>query len=57
MQRQLIVIAGPEAGRTFTLVDGQTLVVGRGEKSDTRINDPRISRIHCISKRTADGRC
>ncbi len=47
MQRQLVIIAGPERGRTFSLDDGQTLVVGRGQASDTQINDPRISRVHC----------
>ena len=38
---------GPDTGRSFDLNDGQTLMVGRGQASDTRINDPRISRIHC----------
>lgn len=47
MQRQLVVIAGPETGRTFRVEDGQTLTIGRGQTSDTQINDPRISRIHC----------
>jgi pSer/pThr/pTyr-binding forkhead associated (FHA) protein len=47
MHRQLVVIAGPDAGRTFNLADGQTLVIGRGQASDTQINDPRISRVNC----------
>lgn len=47
MQRQLIIVFGPDQGRTFTIADGQALVVGRGSNSDTRINDPRISRVHC----------
>jgi len=47
MQRQLIIIAGPEKGRSFQLEDGQTLTIGRGEASDTKINDPRMSRVHC----------
>ena len=47
MQRQLVVIAGPEAGRIFSLDDGQTLVIGRGQASNTQINDPRMSRVHC----------
>jgi hypothetical protein len=33
MHRQLIVIAGPEKGRTFSLEDGQTLLIGRGQQS------------------------
>jgi serine/threonine protein kinase len=47
MQRQLIVISGPEKGRTFFLDDGQTLSIGRGKDSNTQINDPRMSRVHC----------
>ncbi len=42
-----MVIAGSDAGRTFSLEDGQTLVIGRGQTSDTRINDPHMSRVHC----------
>ncbi len=47
MLRELVVIAGPDAGRRFELEDGQTLTVGRGQASDTKINDPRMSREHC----------
>ena len=47
MQRQLVVIAGPETGRTFRVEDGQTLTIGRGQTSDTQINDPHMSRVHC----------
>ena len=47
MKRQLVVIAGPESGRVFPLDDGQTLVIGRGQASNTRIEDPRMSRLHC----------
>ena len=52
-QRQLVVIAGPEIGRTFPVDDGQTLTLGRGQASDTQINDPRMSRVHCRVR--ADG--
>ncbi len=47
MQLQLIVIEGPEKGRKFPLIDGQTLSIGRGQASNTQINDPRMSRVHC----------
>jgi serine/threonine protein kinase len=47
MQRQLIVISGPDKGRTFPLNDGETLTIGRGQASSTQINDPRMSRVHC----------
>jgi eukaryotic-like serine/threonine-protein kinase len=47
MQLELVIVAGPEQGRKLTLQDGQTLVIGRGQASDTQINDPRMSRVHC----------
>ena len=43
---QLKIISGPDKGRTFDLKPGEKMVVGRGEKSDTRINDPSVSRVH-----------
>ena len=47
MQQQVVVIGGPDTGRIFNLEEGQTLMIGRGQASDTQINDPRMSRIHC----------
>ena len=47
MKRQLAIIAGPDKGRCFPLEDGQTLFIGRGEASDTKIDDARMSRVHC----------
>jgi serine/threonine protein kinase len=47
MHGKLVVIAGPDKGRSFELKEGQTLVIGRGEKSDTKLKDPAISRVHC----------
>ena len=47
MDMQLIVISGPDQGRTFPLADGQKLAVGRGQASDTQLRDGRISRVHC----------
>ena len=47
MKVRLNVVAGPARGRFFDIENGQILVVGRGEHSDTKINDPSVSRIHC----------
>ncbi len=47
MKVRLNVVSGPAKGRFFDLDDSQTLVIGRGEQSDTRINDPSVSRVHC----------
>jgi serine/threonine protein kinase len=47
MSLQLVVIAGPDRGRTFTVQPGDDLMLGRGDKSFYRLNDPRVSRVHC----------
>jgi serine/threonine protein kinase len=44
------VTSGPDTGRTFDLTEGATLVIGRGEKSDTKLTDGTISRLHCELK-------
>jgi len=43
----LVIIGGPDRGRSFQIKEGQTLVIGRSQTSDTQINDPRVSRVHC----------
>lgn len=44
---QLVVTAGPDKGRTFSLTEGQNLALGRGEGTDTELRDMRVSRVHC----------
>jgi serine/threonine protein kinase len=44
---KLNLISGPDNGRSFRLAPGETLILGRGSASNTQINDPRVSRIHC----------
>ncbi|OYP34182.1 FHA domain-containing serine/threonine-protein kinase [Rhodopirellula sp. MGV] len=44
---KLVVSEGPDQGREFLLADSQPLLVGRGSDSDTKIRDPKVSRIHC----------
>ena len=43
----LVIVGGPDRGRYFQIEEGQTLVIGRSQTSDTQINDPRVSRVHC----------
>ncbi|MCH2180385.1 MAG: serine/threonine-protein kinase [Mariniblastus sp.] len=47
MKVRLNVVSGPAKGRFFDIDENQALVIGRGEQSDTRINDPSVSRVHC----------
>jgi serine/threonine protein kinase len=52
---QLVVVSGPDQGRTFNVTDGQTLVIGRGQATETRLRDPHVSRTHC-QVQAAEGR-
>jgi pSer/pThr/pTyr-binding forkhead associated (FHA) protein/tRNA A-37 threonylcarbamoyl transferase component Bud32 len=47
MYAYLRVVAGPDQGRIFNLVDGTTLSIGRGDQSDTRLKDANVARLHC----------
>jgi serine/threonine protein kinase len=46
MSLQLAIIAGPDAGRTFTLQAGPNQMLGRGTSSLYHLTDPRVSRSH-----------
>jgi serine/threonine protein kinase len=47
MMFQLIVTAGPDKGRTFTLQPGAKLSLGRSRSAAGRLSDPAVSRLHC----------
>lgn len=47
MQIQVVVVEGPDQGRQFSLSPGQELTIGRGLQSQTQLNDPSVSRLHC----------
>jgi serine/threonine protein kinase len=47
MSPLLVVTGGPDRGRTFPLVAGQTLQIGRSQATATRLTDPTVSRVHC----------
>ncbi len=47
MSAMLVVTAGPDRGKTFPLVPGATLQVGRSQATATRLTDPTVSRVHC----------
>ncbi len=55
MLAQLEVIAGADRGQVFPLSADAPLMIGRGRQTGTRLNDPRISRVHCqVEFRGAD---
>jgi serine/threonine protein kinase len=47
MLGHLVVIAGPDQGQQFSIEAGKTLVIGRGQNTQTRFKDPQVSRVHC----------
>jgi hypothetical protein len=54
MSLQLLVIAGPDVGRVFTLHPGDDNILGRGKDALYQVNDPRTSRNHCQVVRAGD---
>ncbi len=46
MSFRLVIVNGPDKGRTIDVDENATLVVGRGEASNTRLSDPAVSRVH-----------
>jgi serine/threonine protein kinase len=47
MAAHLLVIAGPDKGRTFPFPPDRPLVVGRGRQTATALSDLHVSRVHC----------
>jgi len=43
---KLVIISGPDAGRSFALEDGAALTVGRGQDTNAQLTDPLCSRQH-----------
>jgi serine/threonine protein kinase len=54
MSLQLLVIAGPDVGRVFTLHPGNDNILGRGKDALYQLSDPRSSRAHCQVVREGD---
>ena len=46
MKLILYVVAGPDAGKSFDLPAGKSMLVGRGEQADIRLSDQATSRVH-----------
>jgi len=47
MPKRLLVLAGPDEGRTFEVPNGGNLLMGRSRATDTRLIDPHVERVHC----------
>jgi hypothetical protein len=55
MPARLVVIAGPDQGKTFPLTAPERLLIGRGRDATVRLADPHASRNHCQVKLEAGG--
>jgi serine/threonine-protein kinase len=47
MPRRLVVLSGPDQGRSFPLPEDDALLLGRSRATGTRLADPHVSRVHC----------
>src|SRR5947209_15012601 len=45
MAKKLVVVAGPDEGRVFTL-GGDALLLGRSRATEAQLIDPHVSRVH-----------
>jgi serine/threonine protein kinase len=55
MGLQLVVIEGPDKGRAFALTPNDWILVGRSRATETQLNDPCVSKVHCKVEWTARG--
>ena len=46
MPKKLVVLAGPDEGRAFSL-GSDPLLLGRSRATESHLLDPHISRVHC----------
>jgi serine/threonine-protein kinase len=47
MLAQLLITAGADKGKSFTIYPGGALQVGRAPEARARLSDPGVSRVHC----------
>ncbi|WP_404309966.1 protein kinase domain-containing protein [Neorhodopirellula lusitana] len=52
---KVVVVNGPDTGREFRWDGAEPLVIGRGSDSDTRICDPKLSRVHFEIRGSVEG--
>jgi hypothetical protein len=55
MSLELVVIAGPNQGKTFVLNAGKGNMLGRSPQALYRLDDPRASRNHCELRLEGEG--
>lgn len=48
MTAALVIVVGADQGRSYPIADGQTLIIGRGDTAQLRLEDAHASRKHCV---------
>lgn len=51
----VVVIAGPDAGKTLVLADERPMLVGRAREADLVLTDAGVSRQHLFLARNSEG--
>jgi predicted component of type VI protein secretion system len=51
----LTVLSGPDQGRKFTVLGGETLVLGSGPAAGAQLADPSVAPVHCQVRFDANG--
>ncbi len=46
MSYRLVILSGPDKGRTIRVEPGGSKLIGRGEAATARLSDPAVSRVH-----------
>lgn len=46
MSFRLVILSGPDQGKTIRVEPGSSKLIGRGEASTARLSDPAVSRVH-----------
>ncbi len=54
MKAHLSIVKGKDKGKSFYVVEGKPITLGRSSAADISLSEPRISRIHC--RFTHDGK-
>jgi serine/threonine protein kinase len=54
MSHRLVLVAGPDQGKSFAVTAAGPVVIGRGRNAPAALTDPRVSRVHCEVKLDGD---
>lgn len=46
MSYRLVILSGPDKGKTIRVESGSSELIGRGEAATARLSDPAVSRVH-----------